>query len=57
MILNRHKFIGPLQPLKIGEEEIEYPEKCECLGIIIDNKINWELQGKTVCKSFAAKVK
>ena len=42
MILNRRKLIGPLQHLNM----IEYSGKCECLGIIIDNKINWEPQEK-----------
>ena len=57
LILNRGKFVGPLQPLKVSDDYIEYVDKCECLGIILDNKLSWRPHVERVSKRFAAKVK
>lgn len=57
MILNRQKFTGPLPQLTVEEQNIEYASECECLGILIDNKLNWKPQAKKVSKTFGAKVK
>ena len=39
MILNRHKYIGPLIELKFGEQTIEYVHTSEFLGALIDSKL------------------
>ena len=57
MILNRHKFIGPLNELNLGEQTIEYVHTSECLGVLIDRKLTWKPQIETIRKSFGAKVK
>ena len=57
MILNRQKFTGPLPQLKNEEQNIEYADECECLGILVDNKLNWKPQAKKISKAFGAKVK
>ena len=55
MILNRHKFIGPLNELNLGEQMIEYVHTSECLGVLIDNKLTWRPQFKSIRKWFGAK--
>ena len=56
-ILNRHKYIGPLNELKLGDQTIEYAHTSECLGVLIDSKLSWKPQIKSIRKSFSAKVK
>ena len=56
MIITRQDFIGPLQPVMIGNEIIKYVRKAISLGIETDNHLRWESQVKKVAKSFSAKV-
>ena len=57
LILNRHKFIGPLKELGIGQNSIEYVDEAECLGIKFDQKLCWAPQISWVTKSYNAKIK
>ena len=55
--MKRHKLIGPLPEMKLGENSLEYTDVTECLGVKIDNSLNWKAQTEKVGKAFAAKVK
>ena len=57
LIMKRHKLIGPLPEMKLGENSLEYTDVTECLGVKIDNSLNWKAQTEKVGKAFAAKVK
>ena len=57
LILNRHKFIGLLKELKIGQNSKEYVEEPECLRIKFDQKLCWAPQISRVTKSYNAKIK
>ena len=54
-ILKRHKAIGPLNELNLGEQMIEYVHTSECLGVLIDSKLTWRPQFKSIRKWFGAK--
>ena len=56
MILRRIPFIGPLRPLMYGGNLIKFVTVANCLGIVIDHKLSWNLQIKKVCKSFSKKL-
>ena len=43
--------------MKLGENSLEYTDVTECLGVKIDNRLNWKAQTEKVGKAFAAKVK
>lgn len=57
LILNRHKFTGPLNELRVGQDSIEYVDEAECLGIKFDQKLCWAPQISRVMKSYNAKIK
>ena len=45
MVINRKRFTGPLLPISIGDNVIEYKENGKILGVYIDNKLNcWFLK-------------
>lgn len=50
-------FNGPLEPLKLGEDFIQYISSTVCLGIIIADKLSWSQHIKSICVSFNNKVK
>ena len=56
LLLTNQNFVGPLRPVNINKEEIKYVKTASCLGIMIDNHLRVDVQGKLVSKSFAAKV-
>ena len=56
MIITRQDFIGPLRPVMIGNEIIQYVRKATSLGMKIDNHLRWESQVKKATQSFRAKV-
>ena len=57
MIITTSKFNGPLLPVKIGNKIIKYVPKTKCLGIIIDQQLNWKQQVDAVHKSYCTKLK
>ena len=57
MILSISLFIGPLKPLKLGEDFIRYISSTACLGVTIDDKLSWSQNIKSICVSFNTKVK
>ena len=48
--------MGPMRPVRIGEEIIQYVKTASLLGIELDNKLTWNTQVKKVIKSYSAKV-
>ena len=56
MLIRKQDFIGPMRTVKINGETIRSVNSTKSLGIIIDNKLKWDLQVEKVCKSFRAKV-
>ena len=57
MLLSKSKFIGPLQKICLGPNELSFVSKATCLGIHIDNKLSWSQHVKTLSKRFSARVK
>ena len=49
-------FVGPLKPVMIGKDIIDYVQSSKCLGVTIDNHLNWNLHISGVSKSYKAKV-
>ena len=57
MLLSKSKFIGPLQKICLGPNELSFVSKATCLGIHIDNKLSWSQHVKSLSKRFSARVK
>ena len=57
MLLSKSKFIGPLQKICLGPNELSFVSKATCLGIQIDNKLSWSQHVGTLSKRFSARVK
>ena len=57
LLLMLMPFIGPMKPLKWGDDIIRYVSSSVCLGATIDNKLSWSQHIKLTCSSFHMKVK
>ena len=57
LILDSKKFIGPLLPIKLGQNVIQYKSYSDCLGVRIDSKLTWNDHIKRNCKAFNGKIK
>ena len=57
LLLTLMPFIGPMKPLKWGDDIIRYVSSSVCLGATIDNKLSWSQHIKLTCSSFHMKVK
>ena len=44
MIISIKKFIGPLSPVKLGDNIIKVVTESKCLGVSIDCKLTWKSQ-------------
>ena len=56
MIITRQDFVGPLRPVRIGDNIIKYKNSVTSLGVTIDNHLKWDQQIKKVAKSYRAKM-
>jgi len=56
MFLSKRKFIGPLPAFKLGSANINVTESVKCLGVHIDNNLDWSVHAKKVIKSFRTKL-
>ena len=56
LIITNRDFVGPLRPVRIGNEITKYVKTTSLLGIEVDNKLTWNTQVKKVIKSYSAKV-
>ena len=56
LIMTAQDFVGPLKPVRIGEDIIDYVQSSKCLGITIANHLKWNLHINKLSKSYKAKV-
>lgn len=56
MIIQRRSFVGPLQMLSVGDVSVKLVRKARCLGITIDNKLDWTDHVEEVQKGFVNKL-
>ncbi|KAL9982533.1 hypothetical protein ACROYT_G004584 [Oculina patagonica] len=56
MVLFRGRFIGPLKPLRLGHQNIDWVVHSRLLGVIIDNKLTWSRHILEVKKAFVLKL-
>ena len=57
MLICSHAFVGPMRPLMFGNSYIDFTTKSTCLGILIDHKLNWKPQIKSLHAKFGRKLK
>ena len=57
MLLSKSEFIGSLQNICLGPNELSFVSKATFLGIHIDNKLSWSPHVKSLSKRFSARVK
>ena len=56
-LLTRINFIGPLRPVKLGDNVINFVSRSHSLRFTIDNQLNWDHHIKDLATSMAKKVK
>ena len=56
MILMRGRFIGPMQAIKIGENVVNQVKSTRCLGVELDNELNWKIHVAELMKSYTQKL-
>ena len=52
MIVQSRKFIGPLLPVEIADNVVDYKEECKLLGVFIDRQLKWKTQIEKVRKKY-----
>ena len=57
MIITNKKFVGPLNMVKLGENDIEVVANSKCLGVTIDDKISWKAQVVNAAASKSKRIK
>ena len=57
LIISRTSFTGPLNTIKITNEDVKVVDSAKCLGITIDSKLSWETHIQALCKSLSSKLK
>ena len=57
MIITKHPFTGPLQPILFAGNFIKVVEQSDCLGIKIDNRLCWKPHITASCKKICSKLK
>ena len=57
MLLTRINFIGPLRPIKLGDNVINFVSHSHSLGFNIDNQLNWGHHIKDLATSMTKKDK
>ena len=56
MILSRSRFIGPLPPVRFGQGFVKFVNSTTCLGVTIDDQLNWSTHLNLIKKRFNSKV-
>ena len=56
MILMRGRFIGPMQAIKIGDNVVNQVKSTRCLGVELDNELNWKIHVAELMKSYTQKL-
>jgi hypothetical protein len=57
MLLSKSTFIGPLQNICLGPNDLSIVSETTCLGVQLDNKLCWSPHVKSLSKRFSARVK
>ena len=57
MIVSNKTFIGPLSPVKLGDNIIKVVTESKCLGVSIDCKLTWRSQVANAASKMNKKVK
>ena len=57
MIISQKSFIGPIQALKLGDHYVKFVTKSDCLGMTVDNNLNWKAQVEKASKTLNSKLK
>ena len=56
MFISKIPFIGPIRPITIDNKTISCVSSSSCLGVKLDNKLNWSPHIKMVNSNFNAKI-
>ena len=56
MILSKSRFIGPLPPVRFGQGYVKIVNSTTCLGVVIDDQLNWVTHINLIKKRFNSKV-
>ena len=57
LVISKKPFIGPLKAVKLNGKVVECVPNAECLGLTIDQHLNWEAHISELCQKFYAKIK
>lgn len=57
MLICSNTFVGPMRPLMFVNSYINFSTKSTCLGEVINHKLHWKLQVKTLHTKFGRKLK
>ena len=52
IIIQKNAFVGPLRPIEIARNTINYKTECKLLGVYIDSKLTWNTQIEKVRRKF-----
>ena len=52
MIIQKNTFVGPLKPIEIASNTVNYKTECKLLGVYIDSKLTWNTQIEKVRRKF-----
>ena len=56
MVISKTPFIGPIRLIAIDDKPINCVSSSSCLGVKLDNKLNWSPHIKIVTSNFNAKI-
>lgn len=56
MFISKIPFIGPIRQITIDDKPINWVFSSSCLGVKLDNKLNWSPHIKMVNSNFNAKI-
>ena len=57
LVMSRNRFIGPYKNITLCGKSVEIVSSTKCLGITIDEKLEWEEHVRKITKSFSTKLK
>ena len=57
MIIQKHRFVGPLLPVKCGNMELEYTNKTKIIGVTVDKRLMWREHVDKVHNSFSSQIR
>ena len=55
--ISHSPFCGPLRPIKLGDNILDFVYETRCLGVIIDSQLSWNSHSEHLFKSFGKKVR